>query len=94
MRTVCLGQLKALGFDRGSCLFIEFPDLFAVGIAAYRLRENGQEIIAHFPAIALSFEAKVYKPQLSPLTNLWVGAVLCASGAHLNSELKTFLVVL
>ena len=70
MRAVCLGQLKALGFDLESFIFIEFSDLFAVGIAAYRLRESGQEVIAHFQAIALAFEAKVYKPQLSPLTNL------------------------
>ena len=86
MRAVCLGQLKALRFDRGSCIFTEFSDLFAVGIAAHRLRESGQEVIAHFQAIALAFETKVYEPQLSPLTNLWVGAVLCASGAHLISN--------
>ena len=77
---VCLGQLKALGFDQGSYIFIEFSDLFAVGIAAYRFKESGQEVITNFQAIPLAFEAKVYNHQLSPLTNVWVGAVLCVSG--------------
>ena len=91
---ISLGRLRALGFDRGSCIFVVFAGLFAVRIAAHRLRKSGQEVIAQFQAIALALETKINKPQLSPLTNLRVGPVLCASGAHLNSELKALLVIL
>ncbi len=93
MRVVSLRQLKALKIDRRGCIFVEFSDLFAVGIAAYRLRECGQEVVAHFQVIALAFETRVDKPQISPLSNFWVGALLCASEAHLKFELKTSLVV-
>ena len=65
-----LGRLRTLGLDRGRCVFVELSGLFAVEIAVYRLRESGQEVLAHFQAIALALEANVDEPQLPPLANL------------------------